>query len=396
MDDLELLQSFVSSYLSGQPTLLSNSDLRVEPISGTLQLLAKTEGLVATAKLDGEQRFTSIRYKSSFWPQLHEAMIAQKCLPIRQSKIAGFYEYEPVEIPDHYHVRFTDSLDLLQTWWSYKKNDKQLALMSLLILHRGIWYPIRDVHCEHGTLTIQTSGYQTEIYPLDMLVWLQKIEQPTPSSFISSKNKSRASHNSEKSEQYHSSHRRAVATHSPDSKRIGGYLIEAGLLSPAQVEVVLSDQELTGMRFGEILVSRGWLKSQTIEFLFHNVILPHRTLAKKTVETARKEAVDHLKQTNATHQSNPVNPRRKLQQASQPVIPQSPKVELQQSIPHNSISAQAMSKLSPSMPANSPQNDTNRSSSTRLPSIHDRETLATHDKLNLDDLPDWLEMDTPD
>lgn len=294
MDDLELLQAFVSSYLSGQSTLLSNSDLRVEPISDTLQLLAKTEGLVATAKLDGEQRFTSIRYKSSFWSQLHEAMIAQKCLPIRQSKISGFYEYEPVEIPEHYHVRFTDSLDLLQTWWSYKKSDKQLALMSLLILHRGIWYPIRDVHCEHGTLTIQTSGYQTEIYPLDMLVWLQKIEQPAPSSFVSPKNKSRVSHNSDESERYHSSHRRAVATHSPDSKRIGGYLIEAGLLSPAQVEVVLSDQELTGMRFGEILVSRGWLKSQTIEFLFQNVILPHRTLAKKAVETARKEAVDHL------------------------------------------------------------------------------------------------------
>lgn len=177
MDDLELLQAFVSSYLSGCSALLSNSDLRVEPISDTLQLLAKTEGLVATAKLSGEQRFTSIRYKSSFWPQLHEAMIAQKCLPIRQSKIAGFYEYEPVKIPDNYHVRFTDSLDLLQTWWSYKKSDKQQALMSLLILHRGIWYPIRDVNCEHGTLTIQTSGYQTQIYPLDMLVWLQKAAQ---------------------------------------------------------------------------------------------------------------------------------------------------------------------------------------------------------------------------
>lgn len=397
MDDLELLQAFVSSYLSGQSTLLSNSDLRVEPISDTLQLLAKTEGLVATAKLDGEKPFTSIRYKSSFWPQLHEAMIAQKCLPIRQSKIAGFYEYEPVEIPDHYHVRFTDSLDLLQTWWSYKKSDKQLALMSLLILHRGIWYPIRDVHCEHGTLTIQTSGYQTEIYPLDMLVWLQKVEQPTPVSSVLKRDKSQAlksGHNPEKSEKYHANHRRAVASHSPDIKRIGGYLIEAGLLSPAQVEVVLSDQELTGMRFGEILVSRGWLKSKTIEFLFQNVILPHRTLAKKAVETARKDAVDHLRQNNANHLSKPVKSKHKPPQSTQPVIPQTPKVELQQSILNDPISAQAVPKPSPSRKNH--QADVNHSSSNRLPSIHDRETLATHDKLNLDDLPDWLEMDTPD
>lgn len=398
MDDLELLQAFVSSYLSGQSTLLSNSDLRVEPISDTLQLLAKTEGLVATAKLVGEQRFTSIRYKSSFWPQLHEAMITQKCLPIRQSKIAGFYEYEPVKIPDHYHVRFTDSLDLLQTWWSYKKSDKQLALMSLLILHRGIWYPIRDVHCEHGTLTIQTSGYQTEIYPLDMLVWLQKIEQPPlPSS--SPKNQRKAlepNHLSEQSEQYLSAHRRAVASHYPDSKRIGGYLIEAGLLSPAQVEVVLSDQELTGMRFGEILVSRGWLKSQTIEFLFQNVILPRRTLAKQALETARKEAVDHLKQANATHSAKAVQPNAKPPQSIQPVTSETAKAEMPQTSPKNHASAQAVPQPFPSRPAKNPQPDSNCPPSSRLTSIHDRETLATHDKLNLDDLPDWLEMDIPD
>ncbi len=33
-------------------------------------------------------------------------------------------------------------------------------------------------------------------------------------------------------------------------KRLGGYLVEAGLLTPAQVDVALNDQKLTGMRFG--------------------------------------------------------------------------------------------------------------------------------------------------
>ncbi len=406
MDDLELLQRFVSSYLSGQPTLLSNSDLRVEPISDTLQLLAKTEGLVATAKLAGEKRFTSIRFKSSFWPQLHEAMIAQKCLPIRQSKIAGFYEYEPIEIPDHYQVCFTDSLDLLQTWWSYKKNDKQLALMSLLFLHRGIWYPIRDIVCEHGTLTIKTAGYEQQIYPLDMLVWLQKTETKQPSSSKKGKKQNMQPHlRSAKSEQYLSMHRRAMASHYPDSKRIGGYLMDAGLLSPAQVEVVLSDQELTGMRFGEILVSRGWLKSQTIEFLFQNVILPHRTLAKQEVEKARQKAVDHLKEVNTAAQSPSVSlakphpqpqkqtdPRRSLKpslnqdHSATPPEPQGSKALTQQSAPP------VPSESSPSIDEAKPD----PLDSPRHPSIHDRETLATYDKLHLEDLPDWLEMDAQD
>jgi hypothetical protein len=59
-------------------------------------------------------------------------------------------------------------------------------------------------------------------------------------------------------------------------KRIGGYLVEAGLLTPAQVNVVLDDQKVTGLRFGEILAARGWVKQETIEYLMEKVILPEQ------------------------------------------------------------------------------------------------------------------------
>ncbi|NJK29286.1 MAG: hypothetical protein HC851_01795 [Acaryochloris sp. RU_4_1] len=388
MDDLELLQTFVFSFLGGRATLLSNSDLRIEPISDTLQLLAKTEGLVATAKLAGEQRFTSIRYKSSFWPQLHEAMIAQKCLPIRRSKIAGFYEYEPVEVPNHYHIRFTDSLDLLQTWWSYKKTDKPLSFMRLLIFHRDIWYPIQDLSCEQGTLTIQTSGYEMKLYPLDMLLWLQQVEQPSPALQTQ-----KQGHPSEagRSQQY-SMHQKVMVAHYPDSKRIGDYLLDAGLLSSAQVDVVLSDQELTGMRFGEILVSRGWLKSQTIEFLFQNVILPQRTLARKALHSGRQKAVEPLTannlETSTTHQPLPTDALKASQ--NQPIQP----LKQLNTVPDNPPTAPVSSV--PLTAANTPQPDPKQPTTPRLLSIHDRETLATYNKLNLEDLPDWLEIDSPD
>lgn len=62
----------------------------------------------------------------------------------------------------------------------------------------------------------------------------------------------------------------------PNHKRIGGYLIEAGLLTPSQVDVALNDQKMTGMRFGDILAARGWVKQQTIEYLMTKVILPER------------------------------------------------------------------------------------------------------------------------
>ncbi len=59
-------------------------------------------------------------------------------------------------------------------------------------------------------------------------------------------------------------------------KKLGNYLVEAGLLTEAQIGVALADQEMTGLRLGDILVRRGWVKEETIEYLMKKVILPER------------------------------------------------------------------------------------------------------------------------
>ena len=59
--------------------------------------------------------------------------------------------------------------------------------------------------------------------------------------------------------------------------RLGSYLVEAGLITPAQVSVVLNDQHMqTDMRFGEVLVARGWIKHETVEFIMTRVVEPER------------------------------------------------------------------------------------------------------------------------
>ncbi len=62
----------------------------------------------------------------------------------------------------------------------------------------------------------------------------------------------------------------------PAHRPLGDYLIEAGLLTDAQVGVALADQAVTAMRFGEVVVARGWLKEQTVEFIMQKVVLPER------------------------------------------------------------------------------------------------------------------------
>lgn len=61
-------------------------------------------------------------------------------------------------------------------------------------------------------------------------------------------------------------------------KPLGEYLVEAGLITPTQVDIALDEQKVNRRRLGEILVLRGWVEQQTIEYLMENVVLPQRAV----------------------------------------------------------------------------------------------------------------------
>lgn len=87
------------------------------------------------------------------------------------------------------------------------------------------------------------------------------------------------------------------ATSSPPlHKRLGSYLIEAGLVTTAQIDVALHDQRFTEqttgrrMSLGEILHARGWVKEQTIEYLMQKIVIPERNRAKRLHEKVQEAA----------------------------------------------------------------------------------------------------------
>ena len=49
-------------------------------------------------------------------------------------------------------------------------------------------------------------------------------------------------------------------------KRIGEILLAADLVSPAQIDVALQDQQYNSLHLGEILALRGWIKQETADF----------------------------------------------------------------------------------------------------------------------------------
>jgi hypothetical protein len=75
-------------------------------------------------------------------------------------------------------------------------------------------------------------------------------------------------------------------------KRIGAYLVEAGLVTPAQLDVALTDQQVMGnMRLGEVLVARGWVKQQTLDYLFEKIIAPEQRAARQAEQEELEASV---------------------------------------------------------------------------------------------------------
>jgi hypothetical protein len=66
-------------------------------------------------------------------------------------------------------------------------------------------------------------------------------------------------------------------------KRLGGYLVDAGLLTSEQLKIALREQEKTDRRLGEVISDQGWVNQQTIEYLMEKVVLPDREASAETV-----------------------------------------------------------------------------------------------------------------
>jgi hypothetical protein len=74
-------------------------------------------------------------------------------------------------------------------------------------------------------------------------------------------------------------------------KLLGEILQEAGLVSPAQIQMALQDQSIyEDMRLGEILALRGWVKQETADFLVERLPIICKQPNKKPLGIYLKEA----------------------------------------------------------------------------------------------------------
>jgi len=178
IDDMALIQAFVQNFIQGQAILLSNSKLKAEPVGDTIQLTAKTEGLIVKAKLADKRRSAFVKRSSTYWELIHQAMLENSFFPIEQLDKDGLYHYQHHPIPENYQMHCTQAIELWKVWWGLRNRNYSPSIpMDYIILRRGTWYPIRDIICSRGSLYIKTIGDEDVIFGTDMLIWGKKGEE---------------------------------------------------------------------------------------------------------------------------------------------------------------------------------------------------------------------------
>ncbi len=79
----------------------------------------------------------------------------------------------------------------------------------------------------------------------------------------------------------------------PEEKKLGEYLLEAELISQEQLSSVLEEQQLNKIRFGSIAILKGYLKQATLDFFIEHFFAQEARKKNSWMTTATQTKVDH-------------------------------------------------------------------------------------------------------
>lgn len=175
IDDISLIQTFVQNFIQEQEIHLHNPNLKTECVGDTIQLLGKTEGLVAKAMFAEKPPSLLVKKSSRYWELLHQALFANSCFPIGQIQ-NGVYRYQHRPMPESYQMHCTDALDLWQIWLAEENRNQRPGLpMDIIVLRQGTWYPVLEMNYRYGKiLYVKTIADQVAIDGVEMLIWGKK------------------------------------------------------------------------------------------------------------------------------------------------------------------------------------------------------------------------------
>ena len=178
--DQDLIQAFVEGFAESRPLLLSNHNLRTEPLFESMQLMAKGEGVIATANLTQAPMKALVRSSSSYWASLHQGMTEQGFFPTTQNGKGKDYTYRYCQAPEGYELHCTTARGFWRACWARGLSINTGIALDVMVWYqprsgcREGWQAIRGIDYDSGQLVLKLLGGSMEVRSSDLLVWTRK------------------------------------------------------------------------------------------------------------------------------------------------------------------------------------------------------------------------------
>nr|WP_299403033.1 hypothetical protein [Acaryochloris sp. IP29b_bin.148] len=179
--DNEIIFTFVTSFIQGKPILLSNQNLRTEPLFDTVQLIAQQGGVISTAALKGSPSTAKLHPIAPYSQLVHQVMTENSYYPLAKNEREDCYIYQYFAPSKYYKVYCTTAKELWRVCWGRGKSIRSGIPLELVIwgqrppLQKQIWHPIRGMEVENCQFTVKILSGNFQYAGDDLVVWARKL-----------------------------------------------------------------------------------------------------------------------------------------------------------------------------------------------------------------------------
>lgn len=186
LTDEGLIQRFVDGFIQGNPVLLSNPNLRTEPLFKSMQLIAGHD-VIATSYLQDPPIRVVVHHASPYSELLKEALLTENFFPLARTGQSQQYIYQYCLPPEGYTLHCSTAKELWRVCWGRGFSSHAGIPLDLLVWggassrNNENWRSLRGIDCDQGKLKLKLLGGSLAIASSDLVVWAkQKSSQPSP------------------------------------------------------------------------------------------------------------------------------------------------------------------------------------------------------------------------
>jgi hypothetical protein len=173
----------IGYFVQGQKQAVASGNLKLEYTETSIRLSNHNAQLIGISKqVNKWQRKVLISNKFADKHTLVSALLAVGFIARQKSSHPEFTEYHHYQVPDGYHLNYTEVMQLWRTWWHNKRYQLNVAgaPIDLLIFNKGNWYPVKDLQPKQGSFILLTDRGEISIEAAEYIVWIDSAEQTLP------------------------------------------------------------------------------------------------------------------------------------------------------------------------------------------------------------------------